>query len=542
MQKRYFNSILPKIWIILVLLVIFNSGCNKDFFDKQPLVAVSDGTFWKTELDANLALIGCYNVSIGQSSDFWTWFGILYLDLAAGNGADKGQVATMITNGSLTSSNSYIASYWKTGYVKIATCNNFLDHIGNITMDASKKAIMIAEVRTIRAYEYFNLALYFGDVPLVQHLLTISEANSVIRAPKADVWAFAEKELAESCAVLPVTRPNSENGRITSGAALAILGRLQMAEKKWSDAVITYKKIIDNNCYIIDPKYAELFWEVDESSKEIILATQYQQNVYANNSLTPLFPMMSGGGHQYSPYNNLVKIYECTDGKTIDQSPLYDPNNPYNNRDPRLDYSIMISDRTVFQGKTYISRPGSGAPDDFSKYGNENGYSINKSCDANVKVTLSNDGCNLILIRYAEVLLSYLESKLESGVTIDQALLDQTINMVRGRAAVKMPPVTTTAPAALRVIVRRERRVEFAFEGLRYYDILRWGIAANELTGIFTGMKLTNDPVHYTTYPIDNEGYYKFETKNFKGGINELWPIPQSELDINKNLTQNTGY
>jgi hypothetical protein len=105
-----------------------------------------------------------------------------------------------------------------------------------------------------------------------------------------------------------------------------------------------------------------------------------------------------------------------------------------------------------------------------------------------------------------------------------------------------MPPVTITAANELRTIVRRERRVELAFEGLRYYDILRWGIAADELTGVFTGMKLTNDPTHYTADPIDSEGYYKFETKNFKKGINELWPIPQTERDINKNLTQNPGY
>ena len=541
MKKRNFNSILPKIWITLVLLVTFCSGCNKDFFEKQPLDAVSDATFWKTDSDANLALIGCYNLSTGATGDFWNWQGVLYLDLAAGNGGEKEKNPNMITNGSLNSLNNYTALYWKTGYAKIATCNNFLDQIGKITMDESKKAIMVAEVRTIRAYEYFNLALYFGDVPLVQHLLTISEANSVIRAPKADVWAFAEKELTESYTVLPVTRPTNENGRITSGAALAILGRLQMAEKKWSDAAATYKKIIDYKCYIIDPMFKELFWEVDELSKEIILATQYQKDVYSSQFFQSLFPIMSGGWHQYCPYNNLVKVYECTDGKTIDKSPLYDPNNPYNNRDPRLDYSIMVSDRTVFQGRTFISRPGSGAPDDMTLF-NTDGYSINKYCDENFTGSLQNCGINVMLIRYAEVLLSYLESKLESGATIDQALLDQTINLVRGRAAVKMPPVANTDPDALRVIVRRERRVEFAFEGLRYYDILRWGIAADELTGVFSGMKLTNAPANYTTYPIDNEGYYKFDTKNFKKGTNELWPIPQSELDINKNLTQNPGY
>jgi hypothetical protein len=106
-----------------------------------------------------------------------------------------------------------------------------------------------------------------------------------------------------------------------------------------------------------------------------------------------------------------------------------------------------------------------------------------------------------------------------------------------------MPLVTTTDPVELLEIIRRERRVEFAFEGLRYYDILRWGIAAEELNRQFTGMKLTNDPANYTDYPVDDEGFYLYQTRNFIPVVNELWPVPQSEIDINKNLKpQNTGY
>jgi hypothetical protein len=105
-----------------------------------------------------------------------------------------------------------------------------------------------------------------------------------------------------------------------------------------------------------------------------------------------------------------------------------------------------------------------------------------------------------------------------------------------------MPPVTITDPIALRTIIRRERRVEFAFEGLLYYDILRWGIAAQELNRQFTGMKLTNDPAAYTKFPVDSEGYYLLQKRNFKAGVNELWPIPQSERNINPKLTQNPGY
>ncbi|HEX6430213.1 MAG TPA: RagB/SusD family nutrient uptake outer membrane protein [Niastella sp.] len=544
MKKRNINR-KRNIWMMLALAGMLSTGCKKDFFNKQPLDAVSDATFWKTAEDAQLALVGCYNTGNAgwRGEDFWTPRALLYLDLMAGNGSEKELIPDHVTDGTLTSTYWETGAYWQHSYEKIATCNNFLDHIDNISMDASQKAIYIAEVRTLRAYEYFNLGLYWGDVPLTKHVLTTTEANSISRTSKAEVWSFAETELKESVAVLPKTRPVSENGRITAGAALAILGRLQMAEKKWSDAAAAYKTIIDNNTYNIDPKYKELFWVAGELSNEIVLSSQYQEDDYSHVLLQYLYPETWGGWHQFSPFNELAKEFECIDGKTTDQSPLFNPNNPYNNRDPRLDYTLMISDRTVFKGQTYKAHPDStSSPDRMNKYGVWSGYCINKFMDPNFPGNLMNYGGNWSIIRYAEVLLGYLESKLESGAAIDQSLLDQTINKVRGRVSVGMPPVTTIDPTALRKIIRRERRVEFAFEGLRYYDILRWGIAADELNRQFTGMKLTNTPAGYTKFPIDSEGYYLLQKRNFKKGINELWPIPQSERDINKKLTQNDGY
>ena len=544
MKKRNINS-KHTIWITVMLMGVLSTSCKKDFFDRQPLDAVSDATFWKTADDAQLALVGCYNTGNAgwRGEDFWTPRALLYLDLMAGNGSEKELIPDHVTDGTLTSTYWVTGAYWQHAYEKIATCNNFLDHIGNIDMDAGKKAIYTAEVRTLRAYEYFNLALYWGDVPLTKQVLTTAEANSIARSPKAEVWSFVETELKESAAVLPKTRPAGENGRITAGAALAILGRLQMAEKKWVEAAATYKTIIDNNTYSIDPKYKELFLEAGELSNEIILSSQYQPDVYSHVLLQYLYPETYGGWHQFSPYNELAKEFECIDGKTIDQSPLYNSSNPYNNRDPRLDYTLMISDRTVFKGQTFKSHPDStSSPDRMNKFGVWSGYCINKLMDANFSGNLMNYGGNWSIIRYAEVLMGYLESKLESGAAIDQSLLNQTINKVRGRAAVNMPSVTTIDPNSLRKIIRRERRVEFAFEGLRYYDILRWDIAADELNRQFTGMKLTNNPAGYTRFPVDNEGYFLLHKRSFKKGVNELWPVPQSERDINKNLTQNFGY
>lgn len=544
MKFKYINTALPsfKIGILLLLLISFAS-CKNDYFDKQPLDSISDGTFWKTEKDANLALVGCYNIGAGWSGeDFWNARAVLYLDLMAGLGSEKELIPDHVTDGTLNASYWLVGSYWSNTYNKIAKCNNFLDHIDAITFDQTRKNTIKSEVRTLRAYSLFNLALYYGDIPLPKKLLTLSEANTITRTPRAEVWNFVENELKEYAAMLPATRPNNEMGRITAGAALAILGRVQMAQKKWTDAAATYKKIMDSGVYSIEQGgFKKLFIQTGENSNEIILASQYHEDTYGHVMLQYLYPESYGGWHQFSPYNELVQSYECIDGKTVDMSPLYNPNAPYENRDPRLDQTIMISDRTKFKGVTYISRPETNSPDRMSRY-NWSGYCINKFMDSTFSGNLMNYGGNFTLIRYAEVLLSYLEAKVEAGEAIDQTLLDATINRVRGRAGINMPAITTKDPNLLRTIIRRERKVELAFEGLHYYDILRWGTAATELNRQFTGMKLTNSPSTYKDYPVDNQGFLIYQKRAFIAGRNELWPIPQSERDINKNLSQNSGY
>lgn len=538
LRMPHFNAVL------LILIIILGSiGCKKQFLDKQPLDAVSDATFWKTEKDAKLALTGCYDIGAGWTGEtFWMPRSLVYLDLMAGFGSEKELIPDHMTDGTVTPSYVEVEAYWRNSYNKIARCNNFLDHVDNITMDEVKKNIMKAEIRTLRAYELFNLALYYGAVPMPTHFLTIDEANMITRTAQEDVWKFCEKELSECYPDLPASRPPSEDGRITKGAALAILGRVQMAEKQWSDAATTYKRIMDEGVYSIDQNgFHQLFMQTGENSKEIILASQFQEDTYGHVLLQYLYPEAYGGWHQFSPYNELVQAFECIDGKPVEESRLYNPDRPYENRDPRLYYTIMINGITSFKGQTFISTPYSTSPDRMNKF-NWSGYCINKFMDSTFSGNLTNYGGNFSIIRYAEVLLSYLESKMESGAPITQSLLDSTINLVRGRPSVDMPPVTAKDVVSLRPIIHRERTVEFAFEGLHYYDILRWGIAAEELNRQFTGMKLTNDPANYKDFPVDENGFYIYQKRNFVAGKNDLWPIPQSEIDINPNLTQNPGY
>ncbi len=535
-------SIPSKLGVALMIMGLVLS-CNNDFLDRQPLAQLSDATFWSNEDDAMRALTAIYWVwpEYWSRAEFFQPTGFFYLDFISGLGSDKGLESETFTGGGLNSTHRWIGHFWQTSYERIAFCNNFLENVPSIEMDEEKKSEMLAEVRFWRAYVYLNLGVYFGNVPIVTEVLTVEEANSVTQSTQSEVLDYAEKELEAIIDDLPSSRPPSEFGRISRGAALGFLGRLKMYLKKWDEAASTYKRIIDSDVYSIDPRFQEIFWEMGETSDEIILSVQYQSDITKSQLQKLLRPSSFGGYHQYNVFNNLVETYLMTDGLPKEESTLYDPQNPYDNRDPRLKYTVLIPGESTFAGDLYVADPESNSLDRVNLY-NWTGYTINKYLDENYYPgNRDNWGGNFTLLRYAEVLLGYLESMIESGAAIDQNLLDNTINLLRNREAVKMPVVTETDPSALREIVRRERVTELALEGIHYFDLLRWGTAVEEISGKFYGMKLTNDPANYTLLPVNDEGYLYFSERDYQD-YNTLWPIPQTELDINPNLKQNPGY
>lgn len=532
-----------------ILFVIFSlclfTGCDKDFLDKHPLDQLSVATFWQNENDAMTALTGIYFWEGGRF-DLWSFDNYLRIfEGTTDNGATRDYLL-VINSGNLSSTYAPIQNLWNSSYKKIAKCNNFLNNIDAVIMDSEKKAEMIGEVKTIRAYNYFYLSFLWGDVPLVTKLLSVDEANNVARDPKTEVISFVIEELQDAINVLPDTHPNDEDGRITKGAALAILGRVLLSEKRWEDAKNVYWQIIDSGIYSIDPRYKELFTIAGENSQEHILKSKRMQDVYGHETQLFSLPFTWGGWYVYSPFNELVEEYECLDGKTIHESPLYDVDNPYENRDPRLKATFFIDKITTFKGELFISHADSSAteyPDQVTRRA-WTGYGLKKFADENYTDNIRTYGCDFIMIRYAEVLLSYLEACIESETSITQQLLDETINEVRGRNEISMPPVSETDPIKLTEILRRERRIELAWEGLRLFDLFRWRIAHINMKHRFHGMKLCTieEAPTYTTLPVNDDGYFKVWEYNFREGVDYLWPIPQSERDVNPNLTQNPGY
>lgn len=539
---------------ILMLTGLFTS-CKKEL-NKVPLDQFSSETFWTSEQNIMLALTGVYKGNIQMLSnptgaefsatDWWSYHGLLYTEFATDNAYDRrgdNSGFNTLTNGTLTAANGYLVNYWTASYARIARCNYFLENISKATISEALSTRMTAEVRFIRACQYFYLSQFFGAVPLVKKTLSLQEANTVSKATKQQVQDFAEAEFKEIALILPKAAqlPASERGRATAQAALAFLGRVYLAEEKWNDAALTYKQIIDFNENIIDPNFESLFNGTNETSKEIIFATQYQQDLAPNAMMQHNYPAKLGGYVLHCPLGSLVESFEFNDGTPFSfTDSRYNPADLGQNRDPRLKYTVLYNGQP-FKNITYISNPSdASSPDQLTttKQATRTGFALKKyNSEAFSGGDLQNSGIDLPIIRYAEVLLSYLEAKVESGASVDISLLDETINKVRGRSGVNMPRVTETNTAALRVILRRERRNELALEGIRYWDLLRWKTIGQVLNGDFYGAPFpgaANLRKKGTT--TDPYSRWYVTSKAFRVGQDELWPIPQSEVNINPNL------
>lgn len=534
--------------IIGILTVSLLSECTTEWLDEQPLESLSASSFWNNQEDVLLALAGIYRAG-HVGTNVYTNQVLCFSSATDDSGYKHGSIDNIYSGYFKAGDVENVQVIWNRAYVTIFRANYFLENIEKVRMDVAKKAEAIAEVRFLRAYEYFYLSALYGGVPLVTKVLSIEEANTQKRRSLQEVATFCIDELTAAAKDLPATRPDSERGRILKAAALAVKAKLLMMHQRWQEAATAYKEIMDLNVHSIDPRYKELFEEEGETSNEIILATNIIAQIYGNtHNQRNWHPDFYGGYQETNVFQGLVDAFLMNDGLPIEESPLYDPAHPFENRDPRLYASIFLPEYTVFRGTLYLAHPsltnkGIGTP-----LRGATGYGWKKYVTEDYAGDWGSSGDDVILIRYAEVLLGYLESKLESGDNITQDLLDQTINKVRNREAVKMPRVTETDKDKLREIVRRERRVEFCLEHpIRYLDIRRWGIYTEVMNQQFYGMKLTDTPETYTDYPVETTGKYRGHLKsiNKTGTVkpeSALLPIPIYEININPELRQNPGY
>jgi hypothetical protein len=519
-----------KLIIFCSAVIALCCSCNKDFLDREPLDQYSESSLWTSASDADAALNGCYK---GWESGSW----IFYMDCASDNAFNPypWEGYAMMGNMQLLSSNNTGNNKWN--FQTIQKCNWFLANVDKTPMDETLKKRMTAEARFLRAYKYVVMSQLYGDVPLITTNISTAEANEIQRTSKAEVVQFAKDELTAAAADLPESYDGNDKGRITSGACWALKARLELYNEQYEDCVASCEKIMDK--YTLFASYSNLFRIQNEHNSEIILDVEYIANDVPLDNLGVMVIESQGGWWSVNPTQSLVDAYEMSNGKTInDPASGYDPDDPYKNRDPRLDATI-IHPGSLYEG-SYFDPLDPASIDYYAAY-SYTGYAPKKYVSHLSDIPdMWNTGLNIPVIRFAEVLLTYAEAKIELN-QVDNSVYE-AIDKVRVRAG--MPVTDRTAynsQAKLRELVRRERRVELAIEGLRWFDIQRWKIADEVLNGPVYGSRLGT--VDHSTGELSlTADRMLSEHRKFDASKNYLWPIPQQEIDINKSLIQNKGY
>lgn len=521
----YFKNI-----FLVLFLSVFFLGCKKNLLVTVPNDRISTEIFWKTDKDAILGSNAVYTYIAENASNYISWDGMT--DIGYTHAPQSSE--SFILQGQFDALNGRVANEWNHAYAGIGAANTFLKNVDQVqTDDTALISRLKAEVKVIRAYLYTRLAILYGDVPLITTEISLEESKKLTRTPVSQIWDFVSKEFTEAANVLPITQ--KETGRITKGAALGLKARAMLYAGRYEEAANAASQVMDLNIYNLYPSYKDLFSYKAENNQEVILDIQYIKDAYSNNIFDRLAPLSQNGGRSiYVPTKKLVDAYQMKNGKDIsDPSSGFDPYNPYDNRDPRLRYSVFVLGDTLPDGTVFDSKPDSKTVDAVGStfIVSPTGFNIKKYVNKEDLSEPSNCGINLILMRYAEILLTYAEAKIELN-QIDASVYD-AINQVRQRPDVNMPPIVMgKSQQEMRTIVRHERLVELAFEGLRFFDIRRWKIGEKVMPGKVSGMTYTDTNGDLQTVVVPG-WVNQFKERNY------LWPIPQKEIELNPNLTQN---
>lgn len=513
------------LYTIILLSTCFLTACDKNFLDRNPLDQLSDESFWKTQEDVRQYVNATYR-HIAVADDH-----VMY-DVFTDNGvpvhtfADQGKISF----GTADSRTDWFKRTWKNTYSGIRRCNVFFQQIDNVEMSDKARAEMTAEIRFLRAYYYQFLMKLYGEVPLLTLPMKLDDPfpkrNSI-----EEILTFVLDELDEAAPNLPLEYENSKDvGRITRGAALSLKANVLLFSGKHEEAYEAAKKVTELDLYsLYDKGYGQLF--LDENNPEVIFDIQYMKDQHTHYMDIYFYPASFGGYAAASPTQDFVDAFQCLDGKSIENSSSYDKLNPFLNRDPRLEASVLHHESEM-NGKTLNTYSGIDA---LQAGGNstKTGYFPRKYLNPdNPGGQIGDSWTNFILIRYAEILLTIAEAKNEILGAPDQEVYNM-VNQVRARKGVEMPALSAgLTKEQMREAIRQERRVEFGFEGMRLFDIRRWKIGEQVMNRSVYGQRMPT-PAGEHIFVEDR----KFTKRDY------LWAIPQYDIDLSKNvLSQNFGY
>ena len=473
-------------YILAGLFALSLSSCKDQFLDLSPIAQANSNTFYKTSADMITALNGAYgalqfNGQYGQNYVFAEVPSDDTTPVLSGSVTDQDEFDKFY----LRTTNPFLAARWSDGYRGIYRANTVIDRIAGVTMDETLKKRVVGEAKFLRALMYFNLVRAFGDVPLVlTEIIDPSEGYAYSRAPAAEVYTQIIKDLTDAEGVRAERYTGADVGRATSGAAKSLLGKVYLTQRNYAGAAAKLKEVVDANTYDLLSNYADLFRAANKNNRESVFEVQYKKgslgegsnfsNVYAPENSGNAVILFGGGGNN-RPTPDLESAYEAGD--------------------PRKNLSFATS---------YVNASGNKV--DY--------YFIRKYAD--VPTTNGDAEDNFYVLRYADVLLMYAEALNETGNTAAALPL---LNRVRKR--VGLADKAGLAQADTRLAIEQERRVELAFEGHRWFDLVRTGRALPVLQAKATAIGI----------------------KTALTANNLIFPVPQSQIDINPDkIKQNPGY
>ncbi len=499
MKQPFFT--IPRFWLSLVVVVLALAGCRKDFLDRKPLGELTYDTFFENADQAVLATNAVYAQYRTWDCISLPWIGLT--DIISDD-ADKGSTPTdalyMVELDELTfnATNTAMTSAWKGHYNAIARANLAIQRIPDVPMDETLKNRLIGESKFIRAYSYFLLVQWFGDLPIITAPLTGDEYYAQTRQPKSEVYAQIERDLQDAIASLPEKSQYgvSDLGRATKGAARGILAKLYMLRKDFPKAGQMCLDIINSGEYSLLAKYSDNFLRAGENGRESI----FEINAAA-------LPTPDAAGPGATPYNMIQGVRGIPNLGWGFNRPSDDLVSSYENGDPRREATVIYVGEVLPDGVTQVK---------------DNPEIINERFNQKAWVPshpgLQDNGPgNIRILRYADILLLAAEALNENGNPGDALLyLNQVRKRARGNSTLLLPDLTITDQSQLREKIYRERRSELAMEQHRWFDLLRWGRANEVMTAV---------------------------GKNFIAGRHELLPVPQTEVDLTGGkIGQNGGY
>jgi len=478
--------------ILLVFTMAIFSGCSK-FLTEDLKGEFSTDTYYKNDKQALQAINGAYNALSFTNPDNALWvFGAVASDDAVkgGNAGDQAEI-TYIDEFTTNATNGITNNYWIFVYEGIARANNVIANVPAVPMDEVLKNRIIGEAKFIRAYSYFNLVNICGRVPLKLLPQLTPETIHVPLSEVSAIYQQIEKDLTDAAAFLPVSYTAGDVGRVTRGAALAMLGKVSLYQQNWSAAIGYFQQVEALGIYNLLPNYADNFKFAFENSSESIFEIQQLtgQNPGLGNAMNQWFaPSVEGGYYFNAATQSLVSAFEKASTGEVD---------------PRLDASVGRDGQPWLNG------------DIFSASWSPTGFLTKKHQQplSEVSSSLKGDGdLNYVYLRYADLLLMKAEAFNENG-NADSARAN--LNKVRQRArasfngtppATLLPDITTLDKNQLATAIQKERRTELAQEFHRYFDLMRWGKSVAEAA---LG---TN---------------FNYDTKRYM-------PLPQKEIDANQ--------